>query len=126
MIEEVARIEVNVEFAFDSAVVPASYFEEIRRVADFMTANPGTVASIGGHTDSVGTETYNQGLSERRAVAVRQVLIDRFNISSARLTATGYGEMQPVASNATPQGRERNRRVESVLSSTVQRPQLRN
>ena len=91
-----------------------------------MTANPGTVASIGGHTDSVGTETYNQGLSERRAAAVRQVLIDRFNIGSARLTATGYGEMQPVASNATPQGRERNRRVESVLSSTVQRPQLRN
>jgi len=126
MVEEVARIELNVEFAFDSAVVPAAYFDEIRRVADFMMANEDTVAALGGYTDSTGTEQYNQGLSERRAAAVRQVLIDRFDISAARITSAGYGESQPVASNATAQGRERNRRVESVLSSTVQRPQLRN
>lgn len=126
MIEEVARIELNVEFAFDSAVVPSAYFDEIRRVADFMAANEDTVAVLNGHTDNVGSAEYNQGLSERRAAAVRQVLIDRFNVSSARITSAGYGESQPVASNATAAGRERNRRVESVLSSTVQRPQLRN
>lgn len=126
MIEEVARIELNVEFAFDSAEVPAAYFDEIRRVSDFMQANEDTVAALGGHTDNIGAEEYNQDLSERRAAAVRQVLIDRFDISPARITSTGYGESQPVASNATAAGRERNRRVESVLSSTVQRPQLRN
>jgi OOP family OmpA-OmpF porin len=53
------------------------------------------------------------------------VLIDRFDISPARITSNGYGESQPVASNATAAGRERNRRVESILTSTVQRPQMR-
>ncbi|MEX0739603.1 MAG: OmpA family protein [Pseudohongiella sp.] len=125
MIEEVARIELNVEFAFDSAEVPAAYFDEIRRVADFMEEHDDTVAALGGHTDNIGAEEYNQDLSARRAAAVRQVLIDRFGISAARITSSGYGESQPVANNATADGRERNRRVESVLSSTEQRPQLR-
>jgi OOP family OmpA-OmpF porin len=125
MIEEVARIELDVEFAFDSSVVPAAYFDEIRRVADFMDANEDTIAALGGHTDNIGAEAYNQDLSERRAAAVREILIDRFDISAARITSTGYGESQPVANNGTPAGREQNRRVESVLSSTVQRPQLR-
>lgn len=125
MVEEVARIELNVEFEFDRAEVRPEYFDEIRRVSDFMDANEDTVAELAGHTDNIGTEEYNQGLSERRAAAVRQVLVDRFGIAPARITSTGYGESQPVASNATPAGRERNRRVESVLTSTVQRPQLR-
>ncbi|OFE11641.1 hypothetical protein PHACT_14065 [Pseudohongiella acticola] len=125
MIEEVARIELNVEFEFDKSEVRPAYFDEIRRVSDFMDANEDTVAALGGHTDSVGTEAYNQELSQRRAAAVRQVLIERFNISPARITSNGYGESQPVANNATAAGRERNRRVESVLSSTVQRPQMR-
>jgi len=125
MIEEVARIELNVEFEFDRAEVRPEYFDEIRRVSDFMDANEDTVAALGGHTDNIGTEAYNQDLSERRAAAVRQVLIDRFDISPARITSNGYGESQPVASNATAAGRERNRRVESVLSSTVQRPKMR-
>lgn len=125
MIEEVARIELNVEFEFDRAEVRPEYFDEIRRVSDFMDANEDTVAALEGHTDNIGTEAYNQGLSERRAAAVREVLVDRFGISPARITSAGYGESQPVASNATAAGRERNRRVESVLTSTVQRPQMR-
>lgn len=126
MVEEFACIEMNVEFAFDSAEVPAAYFDEIRRVSDFMVANEDTVAALGGRTDNMDAEEYNQNLSERRAAAERQVLIDRFDVSPARITSTGYGESQPVASNATAAGRERNRRVESVLSSIVQRPRLRN
>ena len=66
---------------------------------------------VDGYTDSVGTDKYNQGLSERRANAVMSHLVDR-GVSASRLTATGYGESNPVASNDTAEGRALNRRVE--------------
>jgi len=124
IIEEVARVEVEVQFEFDRYEVRPAYFAEIRQVADFLAEHPDVVAELGGHTCNIGTEEYNQGLSERRANAVRQVLINEFGVSPGRLTARGYGESQPIASNNTQDGRERNRRVESVLSTTVQRPLL--
>ena len=64
-----------------------------------------------GDTDSIGTDAYNQGLSERRAESVRSHLVDR-GVSASRLTAVGYGESQPIASNETEEGRALNRRVE--------------
>lgn len=126
MLEEVARITLNVQFDFDQAVVKPEYFEDIRRVADFLSANEDVVATLEGHTDSTGTDEYNQELSERRAAAVRQALIDRFNVSPARISSVGYGESRPVTSNATAEGRAQNRRVESGMTATLQRPQLRN
>lgn len=126
LIEEVARIQLAVQFDFDRAEVKAEYFEDIRRVADFLNQHSDVVAQVEGHTDSTGSDEYNQNLSERRANAVRQVLIDRFGVSPARVSAVGYGESRPVASNDTAQGRERNRRVESAISTTVQRAQTRN
>jgi outer membrane protein OmpA-like peptidoglycan-associated protein len=69
---------------------------------------------IEGHTDSVGSETYNLGLSHRRADAVRAALISK-GISENRITAKGYGESRPVASNTTAAGRQQNRRVEIVI-----------
>jgi OOP family OmpA-OmpF porin len=69
---------------------------------------------IEGHTDSVGSETYNLGLSQRRADAVRAALISK-GISENRITAKGYGESRPVASNTTAAGRQQNRRVEIVI-----------
>lgn len=68
---------------------------------------------VAGHTDSIGTEAYNQGLSERRAQAVRNYLVDK-GISAERLTVKGYGETRPVADNATAEGRFQNRRVELI------------
>jgi OmpA-OmpF porin, OOP family len=126
MLEEVARLTLNVQFDFDQAVVKPEFFEDIRRVADFLAANDDVVATVEGHTDSTGTEQYNQALSERRAAAVRQVLIERFNVSPARISSVGYGESRPTASNATSEGRALNRRVESAMTATLQRPQLRN
>lgn len=126
MLEEVARITLNVQFDFDQAVVKPEYFEDIRRVADFLAANDDVVATLEGHTDSTGSDEYNQDLSERRAAAVRQVLIDRFGVSAARISSVGYGESRPVTSNATSEGRALNRRVESAMTATLQRPQLRN
>jgi OmpA-OmpF porin, OOP family len=126
MLDEVARITLNVQFDFDQAVVKPEYFEDIRRVADFLAANDDVVATLEGHTDSTGSDEYNQDLSERRAAAVRQVLIDRFGVSAARISSVGYGESRPVTSNATSEGRALNRRVESAMTATLQRPQLRN
>jgi outer membrane protein OmpA-like peptidoglycan-associated protein len=69
---------------------------------------------VEGHTDNVGTAAYNDGLSERRALAVRQALIDR-NIAASRMSARGLGMSKPVADNGTPEGRAANRRTEIFI-----------
>lgn len=126
IIEEVARITLAVQFQFDRSDVRPEYVDDIRRVAEFLNQHPDTAAVLEGHTCNIGTAEYNQGLSERRAAAVRQVLVERFGVSNTRITSAGYGESRPAANNDTSAGRERNRRVESSLSTTIQRPQLRN
>lgn len=70
--------------------------------------------AIEGHTDNVGAAASNQTLSEKRAAAVRQYLIDKYSIDGARLTAKGLGATKPVTSNDTPEGRQNNRRVDLV------------
>ncbi|MCG8413974.1 MAG: OmpA family protein [Pseudomonadales bacterium] len=124
-VEEVARVELLVNFDFDRSEVKSEYFDEIEEVTDFMEQYPDVVVELEGHTDSRGTDEYNQGLSERRAAAVRQVMIDRFGISAGRITARGFGESQPVASNDTDTGRARNRRVITVIIKTLQNYQPR-
>lgn len=121
IIEEVARIELAVQFEFDRSFVDPQYYEDIRRVADFLAEHSDVIADVEGHTCNIGTAEYNQGLSERRANAVRDVLINEFGVAPNRVRAAGYGESQPIASNNTREGRERNRRVESVMSTVVQR-----
>ncbi|MCB1666698.1 MAG: OmpA family protein, partial [Pseudomonadales bacterium] len=103
------------------SVVKPEYMAEIRALADFMKANTDVSAVLEGHTDSVGTEAYNQALSMRRVNAVRQVLIDQFGIAASRIRVEGYGETRPIASNDTAEGRAQNRRVQSVISTTLQR-----
>ena len=124
-VEEVARVELRVNFDFDRSEVKPEYFSEIEEVADFMEQYPDVVIELEGHTDSVGTEEYNRGLSQRRADAVRQVLIDRFDVQGSRITATGFGESQPIASNDTSAGRAQNRRVMTVIIKTLQNYQPR-
>ena len=124
-VEEVARVELLVNFEFDRSEVRPQYFDEIEEVADFMEQYPDVVIELEGHTDSRGAADYNQGLSERRANAVRQVLLDRFNVSAARVSASGFGESQPIASNDTDAGRADNRRVITVIIKTLQNYQPR-
>jgi len=124
-IEEVARVELEVYFDFDRSEVRQQYFDEIQEVADFMNQYQDVVVELEGHTDSMGAEEYNQGLSQRRADAVRQVLIDRFDIQGSRVSATGYGESQPIATNDTAAGRQQNRRVITVIVRTLQNYQPR-
>ena len=73
--------------------------------------------TVEGHTDSVGTDAYNQRLSERRANAVRRVLVDELGVEGNRVNAVGYGESRPVADNSTEEGRAINRRVEAEVEA---------
>ena len=120
--KEKVTITLNVQFDSDKAVVKEKYHDDVKRVADFMKEFPNTVAEIGGHTDSTASNAYNQKLSEKRANSVRQYIIDKFGIDGSRLTAVGYGEDRPIASNNTEEGKQKNRRVEAVIEAikTVQ------
>ena len=80
-----------------------------------MRANPGVQAVVEGHTDSTGTAEYNMWLSERRANAVKSMLIQKHGVPEAQLKSVGYGQTQPRADNATREGREENRRVEMYI-----------
>jgi OOP family OmpA-OmpF porin len=116
-VQEKVTIALNVEFDTNKAVVKEKYYDEIKKVADFMKEFPNTTAAIGGHTDNIASAAYNQKLSEKRANSVRQYLIDKFGIDGSRITAAGYGLTKPIASNDTVEGRQQNRRVEAVMEA---------
>ena len=101
----------GVNFAFDSAEIDPVSAVVLDVAADPMRERTGMRVTVEGHTDSVGAEPYNEALSLRRAEAVRRYLV-RKGVPTERLTARGLGESDPVASNATADGRARNRRVE--------------
>jgi len=108
-------VNLHVNFANDSAVVPASSDALLDKFADFLKRNTNYDAKIVGYTDSVASEKYNQKLSQRRADAVLKALVQR-GVNPKQLTAVGMGELNPVASNDTAEGRAQNRRIEAELS----------
>ena len=105
----------NVLFDTDKSDLSAEGFREVTKVADYMKANPGRRVRILGHTDSTGTEEYNQALSEDRAAAVKTALIQQ-GIDPSRIDITGRGESAAVAANSTAEGRRLNRRAEAGVS----------
>ncbi|MDA7086595.1 OmpA family protein [Pseudomonas sp. SA3-5] len=117
---QVVRVELDVKFDFDKAQVKEESYSDIKNLADFMKQYPQTSTTVEGHTDSVGTDSYNQQLSEKRASAVREVLVNQYGVEGQRVNAAGYGETQPVADNATEAGRAINRRVEAQVEAQVQ------
>lgn len=90
----------------------------IKKIASFLKQNLDYFAMIKGHTDSVGDEDYNKGLSQRRADEVRFILIEQ-GIPSNRIIAKGFGESRPIASNRVEAGRQKNRRVEILISREI-------
>ena len=92
--------------------------EKLARVSGILVSHDGLRLEVEGHTDSVGTDVYNQALSERRAEWVRAYLVDQ-KLASASVGAIGLGEGQPVATNDTASGRQQNRRVELVVSGDI-------
>ncbi|MBV7561817.1 OmpA family protein [Pseudomonas sp. sia0905] len=116
-VAEAVRVELDVKFDFDKAQVKPESMGDIQSLADFMKQYPQTTTVVEGHTDSVGTDAYNQKLSERRANAVREVLVNQYGVGGTRVNAVGYGESRPVADNATEEGRAINRRVEAEVEA---------
>lgn len=101
----------GITFATDSATVQSQFRPTLDKVADVLDRYNQTYVDVYGHTDSTGSDAYNQTLSERRAVAVADYLVSR-GVEPARLETLGYGETQSIASNDTVEGRAQNRRVE--------------
>ena len=89
--------------------------ERLAKISGIILAHPSLHLQVEGHTDSVGSDEYNQQLSEKRAGAVREYLVQQ-GISSDAIEAHGLGKTEPVASNETAEGRQQNRRVEMVIS----------
>ncbi|MBU2711013.1 OmpA family protein [Zooshikella harenae] len=110
-VDKPVSIRLNIEFDFDKSVIKPEYYPELEKVASFLQRYSNIHVTIEGHTDSVGNDAYNLMLSQSRSDAVRQALIEQYNIQPGRLTAIGKGESEPVADNGSPEGRQRNRRV---------------
>jgi outer membrane protein OmpA-like peptidoglycan-associated protein len=104
----------NITFATDSADLSSDFYDVLNSVSKVLNEYNKTVIEVAGHTDSTGSDTYNQSLSERRAASVAAYLKSQ-KIMSERVITVGMGESRPVADNASSEGRQANRRVELTL-----------
>lgn len=114
----IVTLPQDILFATDSFTVRPDLQRDLRAVAGNLQSYPNSTIQIVGHTDSDGDAGYNQGLSERRASSVANVLVNA-GVPGSRIQTFGRGEAQPVASNLTPQGKAQNRRVEIVILPTA-------
>jgi outer membrane protein OmpA-like peptidoglycan-associated protein len=105
-------LSIKVEFNFDSDTIRKNSYPDLNKIINLLNSTPVNVMIVG-HTDNTGPDSYNQGLSERRAKSVFNYFVNK-GVDSAKLETLGFGEKKPVATNATIEGRRRNRRVEFV------------
>jgi OOP family OmpA-OmpF porin len=127
VLRKTEEIRLDINFAVDKADIGEAYVGEVQKAAKFLKRYSHVKAEIAGHTDSTGTDAHNLKLSQRRAEAVRDMLVQRFNVDASRLTAVGYGESKPIASNKTVEGKAENRRVVAVMhAETTIDPNQRN
>lgn len=111
------RLTLQVLFDVDKSIITEADKMELQKAVAFVKKYPGAKIEVDGHTDSIGTDAYNQKLSERRAAAVKDFLIKEAGVDSSKITAVGHGKAEPVADNKTAAGRARNRRVEILILS---------
>jgi OOP family OmpA-OmpF porin len=105
----------NVQFDFNSSNIHPDLNDEINSLGKFMQQQPQAYVMLVGYTDSIGSEEYNLGLSQRRAASVAAYLMDNFDVSQDRIVLNWYGKANPVAGNDTEEGRAQNRRVEIAV-----------
>jgi outer membrane protein OmpA-like peptidoglycan-associated protein len=108
----------EVSFESNQATLTPAARERLARVAGVLSAYPGLQLHIEGFTDNTGNPEWNAELSNKRADAVRDFLVSQ-GVSAENVSAAGYGASRPIASNSTPEGRQRNRRVDLVLNGTA-------
>jgi OOP family OmpA-OmpF porin len=112
---------LKVEFATDSAQINPRYYDEVNKVGEYMKKNPTTTAIIEGHTDSSGRSEQNMKLSQSRAESVVNYLVEKSGIDSSRLSAKGYGSTRSIAYNSTPEGRQKNRRINAIIDCVIEK-----
>lgn len=105
------RMPSDITFDFDRSHIRPEFLPRVRQIGRILRESPALYVSVIGHADAIGSDAYNQRLSERRAYAVGNALLDE-GVRRRRIAASGMGEMEPIATNATEWGRARNRRVE--------------
>jgi outer membrane protein OmpA-like peptidoglycan-associated protein len=113
----VDRLTLHINFDFDKADIRREGVAELQKAVEFVKKYPGYKITLAGHTDGVGTDAYNQPLSERRAAAVKDYLLKQGVANGQRIQSQGFGKTKPIASNETPEGRFQNRRVEILILS---------
>ncbi len=119
-IADIVTLKIN--FDFDKSDIKPQYHQELADFASYMRQQQSfTVVEIAGHTDSVGTDAYNQKLSERRAKAVRDYLVKELGMDDKLFSAVGYGESKPIATNDTDAGRAENRRILAELKGVYKK-----
>ena len=115
------KMTLRVLFEFNKATLAQSDIAELNKAKDFVKKYPTSRVLLEGHTDNIGSEKYNMELSQKRAEAVRQHLIQAGAVDEARISATGFGSTKPIAPNRTengkdnPEGRAKNRRTEFTV-----------
>ena len=109
----------NITFKTDSSDINAGFYDVLNSVALVLKEYNKTIINITGHTDSVGADSYNKALSEKRAASVGRYLTSQ-GVDPMRVATQGMGESMPIASNDTPEGRQANRRVELELAPLTQ------
>lgn len=115
-----------VQFGLDKSEVRQTSYPELEDLANKMYQYPSADLVLEGYTDSTGAASYNQKLSEQRAAAVKKVLVDHYGVDGSRITTTGHGEANPIATNKTRDGRAQNRRVVATMKATTKEAQYEN
>ena len=109
----------GVTFAVDSSTISPSFQTTLNQIAESLKTYPDSLIDVYGHTDSTGSDAFNQTLSENRARTVMNYLITK-GVPAARIRSQGFGETMPIADNGTPEGRSKNRRVEIKIVPVTQ------
>jgi len=111
----IEKMTLTVNFDFDKSSIRKADVAKLQKVIEFLKKHPHSKVKLEGHTDSIGTEEYNQKLSERRAKSVRKYLTKEGAVNGKMISTIGYGKTRPIASNDTEEGRAQNRRVEIII-----------
>lgn len=114
------EFNLNVSFAVSSANINEDSKGDVEELAKFLNEYPNTNVTIEGHSDNTGAAAFNKQLSQKRADAVKQSLVEEYGINADRLSSVGYGIEQPIADNTTAEGRAKNRRVVAKVEAEEQ------
>lgn len=124
-VASVGDVDIEIKFAFDSATVAQDKISDVNQLGNFLKRFPEATVVIEGHASNIGNPDYNLRLSERRAKAVADILVNQHGISSSRIQAVGFGVTKPRVQGNTREAHRANQRIEAKVTATVKEPVLR-